>query len=87
MLCVCTESLYPKGMYGRPAIFKTNFCNHLDQEKSLVFMEKSTAIQDATRAKVDEPSDDRLDCGKKSLNTPESSHHTSSPYSERFFII
>ena len=64
MLCVCTEPLYPKGMCGRPAIFKTNFCNHLDQEKSLVFMEKSTAIQDVTRAKVDEPSDDRLDCGK-----------------------
>lgn len=63
------------------------FYNHLDQEKSLVFMEKSTAIQGVTRAKVDEPSDDRLDCGKKSLNTPESSHHTSSPYSERFFII
>ena len=88
MLCVSTESLYPKGMCGRPAIFKNNFCKHFDKQKFLVFMEKSTAIQeDVTRAKVDEPSDDRLDCGNKALNTPESSHHTSSPYGARFFII
>lgn len=51
-------------------------------------MENITAIQDITRAKVDDSSDDGLEyCGNKALNNPESIHHTSSPYSKRFFTI